>query len=40
MKKDSSINIIQNQKYDEERALYGVKDIHVKNCEFDGPADG
>ena len=30
----------ENQKFDEERALYGSKDILVKNCSFDGPADG
>lgn len=26
--------------YDEERALYGMTDILVKDCRFDGPADG
>lgn len=31
---------IQNQTFDEERALYGSKDTTVKNCAFDGPADG
>ena len=31
---------IQNQTFDEERALYGSKDILVKDCTFDGPADG
>ena len=31
---------IQNQTMDEERALYGSKDILVKDCTFDGPADG
>ncbi len=30
----------QNQRYDEERALYGVRDALVENCVFDGPADG
>lgn len=34
------MNIIQNQTFDMERALYGSKDILVKNCTFDGPADG
>ncbi len=29
-----------NQTFDEERALYGEKDILVENCRFDGPADG
>ena len=32
--------IIENQTFDEERALYGLKDLTVKNCCFDGPADG
>lgn len=31
---------ISNQTFDEERALYGQKEIHVTNCRFDGPADG
>lgn len=31
---------IENQTFDEERALYGSNDILVKNCSFDGPADG
>lgn len=34
------MNIIQNQTFDEERALYGSRDIFVKDCSFDGPADG
>lgn len=29
-----------NQTYDEERALYGVKNALIENCCFDGPADG
>ena len=32
--------IITNQTFDEERALYGSRDITVKHCAFDGPADG
>lgn len=32
--------IIENQTFDEERALYGEKDLVVRNCRFDGPADG
>lgn len=32
--------IIENQKMDEERALYGTKNIVVRNCQLDGPADG
>ena len=31
---------IQNKTFDEERALYGSHNISVKNCSFDGPADG
>ena len=31
---------IENQTFDMERALYGSQDILVKNCSFDGPADG
>uniref|UniRef100_UPI004056DEBC DUF3737 family protein n=1 Tax=Agathobacter sp. TaxID=2021311 RepID=UPI004056DEBC len=30
----------ENKTYDEERALYAAKDAIVKNCRFDGPADG
>lgn len=32
--------IIKNKTMDEERALYGASDITIKNCIFDGPADG
>ena len=31
---------IENQTFDQERALYGRADVFVKNCTFDGPADG
>ena len=31
---------IINKQFDEERALYGVKNAVVRNCRFDGPADG
>lgn len=31
---------IKEKQFDEERALYGSKDITVDNCKFDGPADG
>ena len=34
------MKIIENQTFDEERALYGERDILVKDCSFDGPADG
>ena len=32
--------MITGKTFDEERALYGQQDIVVKNCNFDGPADG
>lgn len=32
--------IIENKVFDEERALYGLKDAEIKNCKIDGPADG
>ncbi len=31
---------ITNLTFDNERALYGEKDIVVRDCKFDGPADG
>ena len=34
------MKIIQDQTFDMERALYGNRNIQVKNCRFDGPADG
>ena len=34
------MEILENQKFDEERALYGRQNLLVKNCAFDGPADG
>lgn len=34
------MNIIANKSFDEERALYGEQEIVVKDCRFDGPADG
>lgn len=34
------MKIIENQKFDEERALYGSSELLVRNCSFDGPADG
>ncbi len=30
----------EDKTFDEERALYGAKDIEVIRCRFDGPADG
>ena len=31
------MKIIENQTFDEERALYGSRDLLVKDCFFDGP---
>ncbi len=31
---------VSDKTMDEERALYGSRDILVRNCSFDGPADG
>lgn len=31
---------VENQTFDEERALYGSRGVEVMNCRFDGPADG
>lgn len=32
--------IVENRTFDEERALYGQKGLVVRECRFDGPADG
>lgn len=34
------MKMIENRTLDEERALYGSKDLTIRNCSFDGPADG
>ena len=34
------MTVIEKQNFDEERALYGAKDVTVRQCTFDGPADG
>ena len=34
------MEIIENKTFDEERALYNLKDSLVKNCTFAGPKDG
>lgn len=34
------MQVIENQTFDQERALYGIKNTVVRNCKFDGPADG
>ena len=35
-----TMKIIENERFDQERALYGSKDLTVRRCAFDGPADG
>ena len=40
MKEGNDLEIIRDKTYDEERALYGSRDIEVVSCRFDGPADG
>lgn len=43
MKKNKARDImkkVENQVFDQERALYGSRDLEVVNCRFDGPADG
>lgn len=32
--------VVEGQTFDEERALYASRGITVRNCRFDGPADG
>lgn len=34
------MEIITNRQMDEERALYGAEDLLLRDCVFDGPADG
>ena len=34
------MNLIENQIFDQERALYASTDLTVRRCSFDGPADG
>lgn len=34
------MDIIENKIYDNERALYNIKDTTVRDCTFAGPADG
>lgn len=31
---------IENERFGEERALYGVRDVHLVGCRFDGDEDG
>ena len=34
------MTIIENQTFGQERALYGSRDIILRNCAFDGEEDG
>ena len=34
------MKFIENQSFDQERALYASENLTVKDCRFDGPADG
>lgn len=34
------MNRVEQKTFEEERALYGCRDIRVERCTFDGPADG
>jgi len=34
------LQIIEHQSFDEERAFYGRRGVTVRECAFDGPADG
>lgn len=37
---ENKMQITKNRVFDEERALYGSKNLLTVNCRFDGPADG
>lgn len=34
------MKFLESLSFDSERALYGERDIYIKDCSFDGPADG
>ena len=34
------MKIIEKQVFDEERAFYGSEGVILRECSFDGPADG
>ena len=34
------MKVYENLSFDQERALYGEREIYLKKCAFDGPADG
>lgn len=33
------MELVENKTFDQERALYGTRDLLVRHCQFDGPAD-
>lgn len=34
------MKVVENQTFDMERSFYGSRELVLKNCSFDGPADG
>ena len=34
------MKVLENLTFDAERSLYGERDIYIRDCAFDGPADG
>lgn len=34
------MELVENKTFDQERALYGTRDLLVRHCQFDGSADG
>lgn len=34
------MKVLENLTFDAERALYGERDVYIRDCAFDGPADG
>lgn len=34
------MELVENKTFDQERALYGTRNLLVRHCQFDGPADG
>ena len=34
------MKVLENLTFDAERALYGERDVYIRDCTFDGPADG
>ena len=38
--REFDLRTLQNQTFEQERALYGSRGLHLAACRFDGPADG